>query len=505
MYPTSAALPIIAHYEPQVSSSELAAAASVVNSISTDEPELRIREAFREFIPTKIEQAPAFHIDDLTSIQHFDAGADVSFYQERARLRAVDGDIVATANPVSKGYEKYCLSQLGLGSVRWVHPHSTGNPLRLAEACWEDEVVRTELVCRARAGDLLYIHPHMGSLPVWELAALLQAETETSIKVIAPPPRLTSWANDKVKFAGLVRKLFGELYVPRTMSAGNFAMLASHVKELSAYSSVIGIKLADSAGGGGTVVLESSDFASRDLGSIYENLIKAMKTLKWDGRKELLIDSWETQILSSPSIQLWIPPPSEGEPIIEGIFTQSIEGDAGIFVGSVPAELPNGLAQDIANRSWLLAKVFQQLGYIGRCSFDTLLVGESLDGCRLEFIECNGRWGGTSAPMTLMNRVFGDWRCQPHVSRICAVPGLEKLSFPSIAKQLGMDLYDRRTGRGRVIISMPGRMFARSAIDMIAVGATQIEASCNMDKILERIRKIAMGSTSAPASANGQS
>ena len=66
-----------------------------------------------------------------------------------------------------------------------------------------------------------------------------------------------------------------------------------------------------------------------------EKLREILPALNWSGESELLVDCWETDIACSPSAQLWIPPIDEGEPIIEGIFTQVVEGATGVFVGSV--------------------------------------------------------------------------------------------------------------------------------------------------------------------------
>jgi hypothetical protein len=488
---TSASLPIISHFAPKPEPREVDAAVRLARAIERDHPEFRVPDELRSLVPTRLEDAPTLHLDDLSAIPHLDAGADVRFYQERARLRAVDGDIVATSLPVADGYEDYCRRQLGLGSVRWVHPHPSRVPIRLAEACWEDEVVQTELVCRARAGDLQYVHPHMGTLPVWELAALLRDQSHREMKVVAPLPALTEWVNNKIAFTDLVRQLFGDRFVPRTMSAGNFATLADHVKELATSCTTIAIKLADSAGGDGTVIFDAGRFRTQSLGPIREVLRRSLETLEWDGRTELLVDCWETQIACSPSVQLWIPPRQSAEPIVEGLFAQVFEGETGVFVGSAPADLPDNRSQEIVNRVWLLAKVLQQLGYLGRCSFDTILVGDTIENARLEFVECNGRWGGTSSPMTLMNRIFGDWSRRPFVSRVCNVHGLDSLSFRQVMEAMGNELYDRGTGLGNLIVTLPGRITARSAIDLIALGADIAAARYFMNSIaLPRLREL---------------
>jgi hypothetical protein len=165
-----------------------------------------------------------------------------------------------------------------------------------------------------------------------------------------------------------------------------------------------------------------------------------------------------------------------GPPVIEGLFMQQLEGRERVFVGATAAQLPTPFATELATRSWLLGRLFQRLGYVGRCSFDLLLVGKSLADCRPQFIECNGRWGGTSLPMTLMNRLFGDWQRRPFAVQVVSAPGLDAITFPQLIAQLRNDLYDRQTGQGRLIVYTPGRMSQQSALSVLALGTSWTEA-----------------------------
>ncbi|MGO9174265.1 MAG: hypothetical protein ACLP7P_20190 [Rhodomicrobium sp.] len=79
-------------------------------------------------------------------------------------------------------------------------------------------------------------------------------------------------------------------------------------------------------------------------------------------------------------------------------------GEEGTFVGSVPAELPEKWQHRLVEDALRLAPALQLLGNFGRCSLGTLLVGQTLDSAVLHWIECNGRWGGVSIPMTIVNR-----------------------------------------------------------------------------------------------------
>ncbi|HSG94906.1 MAG TPA: hypothetical protein VLA28_05265, partial [Afifellaceae bacterium] len=93
--------------------------------------------------------------------------------------------------------------------------------------------------------------------------------------------------------------------------------------------------------------------------------------------------------------------------VVEGIFEQIVEGPTGEFAGAVPASPPENLTARLARDAFKLALVFQRLGYFGRCSFDGIIKGPSIDDGDVHWIECNGRWGGVSLPMTLANRLFG--------------------------------------------------------------------------------------------------
>ena len=180
---------------------------------------MKLSDPFRHLVPDRLGEGPAFHIDDISEIPRLDAGQDIRFYQDRARLRAGDNDVIASCGDVVEGYEDYCRNTLGLGSPQWLRPKAARVPLRIAEACWEDPDVRVTLTDKLRRGELQYMHPNMGTLAAWELAFLLEREAGRPIKVIAPPPGITEWVNDKIAFAATVARLLGPTFVPRTESA----------------------------------------------------------------------------------------------------------------------------------------------------------------------------------------------------------------------------------------------------------------------------------------------
>lgn len=484
-----AAIPIVAHQTVNPAPALQRAVEQLAEALLREQPQLGADEQWRPYIPRRLDEGPALHLDDLSEIPLLNGDQDVRFLQDRARLRAGPDDLVASSSEPVDGYEAYCRDQLGLGAVEWLHPARPAHPLRIAAACWEDRHVRRQLVHRMRFGELSYLHPHMGTFSCWELAALLNGASRRPIQVIAPPPAVTAWANDKVQFTDAISRLFGKKFVPRTMSAWNETSLARHVAELSEISEVIGLKLPNSAGGSGIIVLDAIEFRGRRPHEIRQTLQPLLASIAWDASSRLLIDTWETDVLCSPSAQIWIPPESAGLPVLEGLFVQQLAGRQE-FVGVTPASFPAPLADELATDAWLVARLFQRVGYIGRCSFDLILVGANLANCRLEFIECNGRWGGTSLPMTLMNRLFNDWQQQPFAVRVVPAAGLDRVTFPQLTHELQHDLYDHRTGQGRLIVYSPGRMPRQSSLTVLALGDSWDDAAdCVAKRVGHRLER----------------
>jgi hypothetical protein len=440
-----------------------------------------------------LEPGGRLHLDDISGIPFLNQGHSIEFKQEQARIRAGTGDVVASCLVPVDGYPHYCRDYLGLGDPEWLRVAPLDDPHQVSAACWQDPRVRNRLIRGVRSGEIRYVEPYIGALPVWELAALVSDAAGMPLRVLAPPPSITKWVNDKVAFAGVVREVFGDELLPETTHAGSFAKAAEQVRALADHAQMLSVKLPDSIGGGGNLVLEAARVRGRSLeqiaGVIKERFNGGAARLD----RELLISAWETDVHSAPSGQLWIPPVADGPPVFEGIFEQRLQGTEGMFVGSRPAELDDSLQQEIVDRCWVLARLFQELGYVGRCSFDLLVVGDPDGGtASLRFIECNGRWGGASTPMTLMNRLFGDWRWQPYATNDCRVEGLDGIEFEDLREALDDELYDARTGRGSYILLNPAKMQARSGITVIALAeawhrASEMAEACFPEAVRARL------------------
>jgi hypothetical protein len=468
-------LPIIPHHVPHPSEGEVRAAERLAEQLTREDPALAPPEWLRPLVPGELRSGPTLHLDDLSAFTTFGRFADVAFLQDRARFRAGEGDFVASCTPRMEVFEAYCRDRLGLGPALWLHPKPRMDPRRVAAACWTDRAVRQTLLRALRKGQLAYVHPQMGSRAVWITASLMRRATRRRLEVIAPHPSLSSAVNDKAWFKSCARRLFGEECTPRSLVALNFATLALAVQHLARDSRRVVIKIPDSAGGAGNIVLDGARFRDVLVGEIRRTVHELTHHFAWRHVDHLLVSSWESDVLCAPSTQLWIPPERQGPPLVEGVFDQVVDERQGHFLGSRPAHLCERVIRECVDRSWLLARLFQRLGYVGRCSFDLLLVGDDQRTAQVKLVECNGRWGGTSGPMTLMNRLFGDWTSRRYATMEVSVAGLEALTFPELLDVFADDLYDHRTGEGRLVVYNPHALTARASLDLLVMGSSREE------------------------------
>lgn len=479
-------LPIVPKYSANVTLAQIDSARKLAAFIRKEQPILNESEhMFRHLVvDSESDDSPSLHLDDFSEIPLIGSLDSAGYLQQRARLRASDGDHVVFSRKVEDGYSDYCEQKLGLGQVNWIYPSDESSSSRdIAFVCLRDRRVRNDLVQAIRHQGLRYIHPHISTMSVWQLANTLHNSARLPVSVIGPTPALSAWANNKIEFAAATERLLGPLSVPTTEAVNNFAMLSKTIVQFAETHSRMGIKFPYGVGGSGNFLVNASQIRGLSLAQTRDYLKRLLAGHRWPEGGRVLVDVWETNVINSPSVQTWIPPASVGQPIIEGLFRQSVHGDTGAFVGSCPANLPAKLEQEIIDSSFLLTVLFQELGYVGRCSFDLILIGETVDNCRFEFVECNARWGGTSIPMTLINRLNIGADNTFSVQTI-NVPGLEKITFQTMVHELGSELYDPARGEGRFILFNPARIKLDSSIEAIAIANTTTQAEELLSDVL---------------------
>ncbi|WP_394821161.1 hypothetical protein [Pendulispora albinea] len=429
----------------------------------------------------------ALHIDDLSALPLLDGITGIEFYQHRARVRSGDGDLFVTVTDACEGYEEYCRTKLRLGRPELVVVEAPANPIHVARAATASRAW-SRIVERARRASHVVVHPYMAHEAVWELAGRLRDAASRPTTVLGPPPPITWLANDKRLFSEIVSRTLGAEALAETRVARSASALAAALVELAKRHPRVGLKRSRSVSGMGNEVFDGAELL---LASHLEVLERVEAFLRRTGEHEdepVLAVAWETSSVS-PSSQLWIPPLGSGAPRLDGIFEQIL--DDGVFIGSRPSTLPHCVHRMIRDAAISVARSLQYLGYVGRCSFDHVVVGDLETSPRVLFVDCNGRWGGTSTPMNLVDRLFAHaprratYRAQDFTAtRLTGVP------FTEILEAIGGQLFDPVTRSGRYVFYNVEPLARWGKMDVIAFGRDRAASDAALLEDLPKLLKI---------------
>jgi hypothetical protein len=433
--------------------------------------------------------APTLHLEDVSAIPFLSGIAGVEEYQHRARVRAACGDAYATATGIEKAYETYCAEHLGLGPVTHIvtRPTRASCSLAVAEACMTGDAFE-RITDLARRNGRLVIHPYMAIEPVWELARQVADRARASVSVLGPPPPITWIANDKALFDEVVNAVLGPGWTPETRRGCTVPAIAANLRTLAAAHAGVGLKRTRCASGMGNAVFDSADLRAQSPEETEKAVSTFLARTEWAAGETVLAVAWETAS-SSPSTQWWIPPTAAGPPHLDGIYEQILEGERRVFVGSRPSTLPEEANRRLADAAGRVAEALQALGYAGRCSFDHLVLGDPCRDFRIVFTECNGRWGGTSTPMRLVDRVAahtGGAR-PPYRAQDVSARHMVGARFEDLLEMTGPETFDPARGTGRFIFYNVGPLARFGKFDVIALGDTQDAAERAVLETLPRL------------------
>jgi hypothetical protein len=490
-------MPIVAHGDVALDAKERERLRHLANDLSADEPALSASGAFGPWVSPGLGPWPSLVIEDHSWITLFEERGDAA-YSYRALLLAGDGDLVVMAPPRCLGFEDYCRNVLGLGHVEILTPAASAKPLALAQRCADDAVLVGRAANLARRSGGLNVVPYMGTGGVWMLARRVAKVAQVPVHVAAPMPRLTRRVNDKTWFTARVGEVLGTQAAPVSKAVYNLAALAGQVAALARQYRCVAIKIPDSASSAGNIIMESQDIREMALRHLRDTAASSLRSIGWQGAFPLMVTAWEEPILGSPSAQIWIPDRRDGLPVLEGLFDQMVIGPAREFGGAAESALPKPWRHRLAQESVRLACVFQELGYFGRCSFDSIIVGEDLATASLHWVECNGRWGGVSIPMTLANRLIGDWTRRPPVIIDRAnLPGAPR-SFDDVLAELDADLFKPGVRETGAVIISPSRLQDGSGYEIMVLGKTVAAAKAHAEDLAAGLAPKQANSTPRP-------
>lgn len=476
-------LPILSHLKVDLDQDQRSRIEALAREIRERDPHLTSTAAFGPRVTSGLGPWPNLILEDHSGISLCDT-ADDRRYSYRSLLLAGDGDIVGVSTDRNPAFEAYCRDALGLGQVEVWAPDSADALVPLTTRCTGDRRFLERMADLAQQHRGLNLLPYLGDGKAWVLAGAIADRTNVEIRVAAPPPRLTKCANDKLWFEARVEDVLGRGALPEVRIAHGPALLASHVKSLARRYASVAVKVPASASSFGTVVMDAAEVAGRSLAALRDSIFGSLAKTGWAGEFPLLVSAWEQPIVASPSVQIWVPHPSESLPIIEGVFGQSLAGEERAFVGAVPSSLSLADRRRLAGEAMQLAYLLQNLGYFGRCSFDAILLGDDNSEPKVHWVECNGRWGGVSIPMTLVNRLLGDWSRRPFT--IIQKTHMTSRSRPisDVMHTLDDMLFVPGRREDGVIILTPGPLEAGTGFDLLVL-ADSVAAAESMAREIE--------------------
>lgn len=486
--PTYPRLPVIPRRRVELSQAEIGSATRLAAAIAGENRHLGETTYFGPAVRAGLGATPFILIGDKSEIPLMTASGDDSL-EYRIALLAGEGDVMVFAGQRNPDFESYLCRLLGLRALNVLEVQAETPEPRPPTAlqCIEDAALSERLVHHVRTSGGATLLPHITTGSTWALAKHLHEQTGRPIFIAGPPPNLSSKANDKIWFANVAARLFGDHAIPHKLTAFGPAALAGHVGRLARKWEKIVVKLPHSAGSAGNLPIRCEAIQGLGTKALRQHLMDRLSSAGWPEHYPLLVEVWDCNVLASPSIQVWIPGRDEGEPVIEGIYDQLLTGEEGQFIGAAPADLEPWWDQRICRDAMQLALLFQHLGYFGRCSFDTVIAGDGKKDAELHWIECNARWGGVSLPMTFLNRVFGAQITPAHViiqrSQIVVPP----LPFSEALRRLGDDIY-RPGGRPEGIIMVtPGYYETGTGLHFIAMDQTVDKALGRADAAIVRL------------------
>ena len=467
--------PIPARF-PEVAPGACKAIDAVVRAILAEEPRLGDVSVFGPDVKCGIGAGPAVLFGDTREIALLSEGF-YTRYDYRIGWLADSGDAVVIGTRPCRAFEEYQRKVLDQPGIRYLHINAPDQRIDRPSPvlCLRDGYCFDAIAELARTSGQITLVAHIVTGTIWALAARLQREAGVPVFVAGPPPRLTRAVNDKLWFGAMARGVLGDTATPEKRAAHSLSALTRHVSDLLPKWQQLVVKVPDSAGGAGQFMIPTGPLrrlSARELNAFLRTRIFTSVSRR---QFPLAVEVWDANVVASPSVQVWIPIAQEGVPIIEGIYEQLLADDDLTFSGASTATLPSAIDATLALEAMKLSLALQALGYFGRCSFDAVVTGRLDAAAAIHWIECNGRWGGVSIPMSLLSRLGRGGPLpahvilQDHLTRLPPMPFSEAVTRVPVAS-------DGESESGRILLLSPEPYELGRGTHLLATGRSREDA-----------------------------
>jgi hypothetical protein len=426
--------------------------AKLIERLSADEPALLSSLDFGPWVSQGVGTGPSLLIGDQSEISLLRT-ARTSHLDHRMAHLARPGDVVLVRNR-DPDFEAYLAEHLGLTDITFLVVDDTEASPIAKLAFDTPKLLETLADIAGKAGGLT-IKSYLTTGNTWHLAQAIGEAARCVIYVSGPSPRVAKRVNDKLWFTRLARQVIGNEAVPPTMSAYGPDAAAALVARFGKSAEQVIVKVPDSAGSAGNIRFEAAYLNGKSSAQIKALMQDQLHATGWADHYPILVGVWDTDVTCTPSVQLWIPHVTDGAPVSHGVFEQHVFGDAAAFVGAVRSTLPDTVQSKLVAQSVKIATVLQHLGYYGRCSFDAVICNRNDDPNTIHWIECNGRWGGVSIPLSILHSIAPDQDKSGIMILQSPLPGIT-IETSQAVKMMRERLYHHaRSGDGIILLSPP--------------------------------------------------
>ncbi|WP_299649263.1 hypothetical protein [uncultured Tateyamaria sp.] len=455
-------------------------AVQIAKDYVRDEPAFVSSLDFGPFVAQGTGSGPSVLIGDQAEINLIHSLADKRL-DHRMALLARNGDIVLVRARDAE-FEAYLANCLGLSDVRFIQVDDDPLTPVTQQARTSDEILKI-LANTATAHGGLTLQAYLTTGNLWRLAQAIGERSGQCIHVCGPSPRATRRANDKLWFTRLARQIIGTEATPPTLSAYGPAAAAGLVRRISRSAAQVIVKVPDSAGSAGNIRLDNAQVRDLSLAELRYMLLSRLYATGWHDRYPILVGVWDANVTHSPSVQLWLPHAADGDPVVEGIFEQRVQDATTAFAGAAPSTLPMTMQKQLAAQARRVGRVLQRLGYFGRCSFDAVICENPGAPAVIHWIECNGRWGGVSIPMTIASRLAPDG----YVSIVQEVIPDIRLQTDILCDVLNDLLFQNGGSQTGLVILSPPLNPNGLSVNLLAIAETQKAANDLLAGAMQRL------------------
>jgi hypothetical protein len=456
---------------------------SVVAELLDDEPALLSSLDFGPYVAQGMGDGPSLLIGDQSEIALL-ASAQVSRLDYRMALLAKPGDSVLVRRQV-RDFEDYLVDNLGQVNVTFLHGRADDRRPVTQQARTSSKIFET-LARAADASSGLTLKPYLTTGHSWRLAQALGEATKRCIHVCGPSPRLARRVNDKLWFGQCVRRILGNQATPPTRAAYGPAAAAGLVSRISKASDQIVVKVPDSAGSAGNLRLEATKVRRMRLDALRDFLLHRLRAFGWQDTYPILVGVWDENVRCSPSAQIWVPRLQDGPPVVEGIFEQRVRDSVATFVGGSRSTLPQVLQDRLSAEASRIASILQRLGYFGRCSLDAVVFRTPDRADNIHWIECNGRWGGMSIPMTTAAILFAN-QPAPAISITQELRPDRQMQTKELLQRLGELLFRVGQDKTGIVVMSPPEHPNGAQINLLSLSQTQVDCDEILNEAMQKV------------------